>query len=134
MINIIILSIITLLFWHISNVYIQQTSRRLFNLTYVLFVSSISSIIISILKYIHDNNGNTFRVLTLEYINKGQLPLFLVANIATGIINLSIQTIYTPKGIAFPIVVIYILLCIVFVFMFNIYFIGDKERVKIYEN
>ena len=134
MINIIIFSVITLLLWYICNVYIQQTSRRLFNLTYVLFVSSISSIIISILKYIHETNGNCFRVLTLEYINKGQLSLFLVANVATGLINLSIQTIYTSKEIAFFIVSMYTLSCIVFVWIFNMYVIVEKDGVKIYEN
>ena len=131
MINVVIFSIITTLLWYISDVYVQQTSRRLFNLTYVLFVSSISSIIISILKYIYDKSGIGLRVLTLEYVNKGQLPLFLVANVATGIINLSIQTIYTSKEIAFLILGIYVLLCIVFVVIFNIYFIREREGVKL---
>jgi len=72
--------------------------------------------------------------LTLEYINKGQLSLFLVANVATGLINLSIQTIYTSKEIAFFIVSMYILLCIVFVWIFNMYAIVEKDGVKIYDN
>ena len=119
-------SLLILILWYLSNQYIQKTSRRLMNLTYVLFVSSMSSFIISILKYIHDNIVEDRRIMILEYINKLQLPLFLVANVATGIINLSIQTLYTSKEVSMLILFSYISGCIIFVYILNVYITKDK--------
>ena len=46
-------------------------------------------------------------VCTLENINKYQLQVFLIANVMTGIINMSIQTIYIPHVAAFAILSLY---------------------------
>jgi phosphatidylinositol glycan class W len=119
-------SLIILILWYVSDSYIQQTSRRLMNLTYVLFVSSISSCIISILIYVHQMIVEDYRIITLEYINKAQLPLFLVANVATGLINLSIQTIYVSKEVAIFILSLYVSGCILFVWIFNSYVTREK--------
>ena len=119
-------SLLILILWYISDSYIQKTSRRLMNLTYVLFVSSISSCIISILIYIHDMIVDDYRIITLEYINKAQLPLFLVANVATGLINLSIQTIYVSKEVAILILSLYVSVCVLFVWIFSLYVTRDK--------
>ncbi|KAG8216125.1 GWT1-domain-containing protein [Butyriboletus roseoflavus] len=43
----------------------------------------------------------------LEAINKNGLVIFFVANVATGLINLSIQTMYTPNAEAMLILIVY---------------------------
>ena len=51
-------------------------------------------------------------ICTLENINKYQLQVFLIANVMTGIINMSIQTIYIPHVAAFAILSLYaIMVC-----------------------
>jgi phosphatidylinositol glycan class W len=67
-----------------------------------------------------------YRIITLEYINKAQLPLFLVANVATGLLNLSIQTIYVSKEVAIFILSLYVSGCILFVWIFNSYVTREK--------
>ena len=46
-------------------------------------------------------------VATLEYLNTYQLPVFLVANVFTGVVNMSIKTIYVSHLVAFFILCIY---------------------------
>jgi phosphatidylinositol glycan class W len=46
-------------------------------------------------------------VRTLEYLNAHQLPVFLAANVATGVVNLSMRTIHTPHPAAFAILCVY---------------------------
>ena len=46
-------------------------------------------------------------VATLEYLNTYQLPVFLVANVFTGVVNMSMKTIYVSQLAAFFILCIY---------------------------
>lgn len=49
-------------------------------------------------------------VRTLEYLNAHQLTVFLAANVATGIVNLTVRTIHIPHVTAFAILSVYIAL------------------------
>ena len=46
-------------------------------------------------------------VRTLEYLNSMQLPIFLIANVFTGVINMTIETMYVTHTYAFLILIIY---------------------------
>jgi phosphatidylinositol glycan class W len=49
-------------------------------------------------------------------VNRNQLAFFLVANVATGVVNLAMQTIYAPPKTALTVILGYMLgLMLVFV-------------------
>lgn len=81
--------------WLVSS-RIQQTSRRLTNLTYVSLVLAISAslMLLVLLAEVAAPGGPHVRIATLEHMNESQLCVFLVANILTGLINMSMKTIY----------------------------------------
>jgi len=111
-----------------------QVSRRMANLPYILWIVAFNTSFIlafylldmiffptriSKLKDPSDPSGK--RILQedpttstpksaptlLEAINKNGLVIFLLANVATGLVNLSIQTMYTPKAKAMLILIGY---------------------------
>ncbi|CAD6903138.1 unnamed protein product [Tilletia controversa] len=47
----------------------------------------------------------------LETLNRHSLPVFLVANVLTGLINLSIKTMYTPDILALLVLALYLAAC-----------------------
>ncbi|KZS96987.1 hypothetical protein SISNIDRAFT_477615 [Sistotremastrum niveocremeum HHB9708] len=95
-------------------------SRRLANLQYGLWTASFNTtfllgyIVLDIQFYpiksfvagLRFSEANLAPVL-LEAINKNGLILFLLANVATGLINLSVQTMYTSNSKAFLILILY---------------------------
>eukprot|EP01032_Pedospumella_encystans_P011385 gene11385-13237_t len=100
--------------WFASSRLVQDTSRRLANTPYVCLVIALALTTILML-YLADtlsgsgqaapSNGNT--VLTLHYMNKHSLMVFLVANVVTGGVNMSMQTIHVYPEIAFAIMCVY---------------------------
>jgi phosphatidylinositol glycan class W len=86
--------------WMALSAFVQPTSRRMTNMTYVIFVLAVSMTLI-LLTALADAIGGPSKILTLEYINDWQLPVFMVANVLTGVINLSMKTIYAPPVMAF---------------------------------
>lgn len=104
------------LLWYISSSMVQDTSRRLANAPYVCLVLALAFTTILML-YIADslgarrqvttNNSNTTGVATLHYMNKHSLLVFLVANVMTGVVNMSTQTIHASSEVAFVILVVY---------------------------
>lgn len=89
---------------------IQPTSRRLVNLTFVALSLALSMSLL-LLIYLADAvvGGRTVSgpLRTLEYCSTHSLVVFLVANLLTGLINMSIKTIYVSHAVALLILSIY---------------------------
>ena len=112
--NLCLWAILSWLAWFTSSRLIQDTSRRLANTPYVCLVIALALTTILML-YLTDtlsgsrqaapSNANT--VLTLHYMNKHSLMVFLVANVVTGGVNMSMQTIHASPEIAFTIMCVY---------------------------
>lgn len=88
---------------------VVEPSRRLNNLAYVSWVIAHNLVCISLVavaeRCIRDLNSQT-----LAAINFNQLPYFLGSNLMTGLVNLSMQTIYAPDSIAITTLLAYQLL------------------------
>jgi phosphatidylinositol glycan class W len=82
--------------------FVQPISRRLANASYVCMIVSLDALILSLLHYVHATPGSL-----LESVSKFQLAVFLVANVATGVINLSIHTISTGVQMSMVIILTY---------------------------
>lgn len=100
--------------WFACSRMVQDTSRRLANAPYVCLVIALAFTTILMLYFADKlstakqggtNNANT--VLTLHYMNKHSLMVFLVANVATGVVNMSMQTIHASPETAFAIMCVY---------------------------
>lgn len=105
------LSIVAALFWllwALSSSMIQSTSRRLCNLTFVLFILALSLSLI-LLMYAADalGGGRAVPIGTVDLTNKHSLAVFLVANVLTGLANSSMQTIYASRAAALTTLTLY---------------------------
>lgn len=99
---------------------IQRTSRKLCNAAYATLVAALSLVALGAL-YLLDvaaarrDDQPTPSIKSqrpstiLECINENQFPLFLVANLSTGVVNLSMRTIFQPSTVAFAVMVLYAL-------------------------
>jgi len=94
-----VLAIITLLTWFLAyfleNFLHLPPSRRMANLTYVLYVLSINLLvlILCLMIDIFSNIGQVGVIFqSISYQRNSQLIVFLIANVLTGIINKSIFT------------------------------------------
>jgi hypothetical protein len=94
--------------WCLSSALIQPTSRRLTNASFVLFSLALSTTTLTLILLADVVTGTSNRIATLEYINTHQLAVFLFANVMTGLINMSIQTIYASNILAFFVLSVYI--------------------------
>jgi len=88
--------------WIISAAIIQPTSRRLVNATYVFLVLALSMTILLAMYVVevytcYYCSSFNISVMTLHYMSKHSLVIFMVANILTGVINMTIRTIYTTR-------------------------------------
>ena len=103
-----VLGVVMWCIWDASDGYIQPTSRRLMNVPYVCLSLSIAFIVLTILfavdsmVTVHDEPNSI-----LEYFNKYQLQIFLIANILTGLINLIVPTIHISLWCGLCVVVAY---------------------------
>lgn len=100
-------SLVLWLAWLVANT-VQQTSRRLVNLSYVSLVLALTMTTLLML-YVSDtlSGGPNVPVLTLQYLSKHSLLVFLAANVLTGAINMSMHTIYASTPVAFAILLAY---------------------------
>lgn len=87
---------------------IQDTSRRMVNLTYVLWVGAHSTLMLSLLMLVDIISSNPSRSQILSAINFNMFPVFMVANLATGAINLSMRTLDADTSTAVMILSIYL--------------------------
>lgn len=96
-------------FWILTSMLVEPTSRRLANVSYVIFSLALSnSILLGVLLADSVAGGPDVRVHTLEMFSVHQLPIFIAANLLTGLINVAIRTHYTKPTTAFLILFAYI--------------------------
>ncbi|CAG9784139.1 unnamed protein product [Diatraea saccharalis] len=99
------LTLFSVCFWlscFIANFY-RPASRTLANASYCLYLESVLLIVITFLYFFevqfHSNNTDFSVPLILSAVNDNGLLYFLVANLCTGAINLSINTLFvSPIG------------------------------------
>ncbi|CAM9158988.1 unnamed protein product [Ectocarpus sp. 4 AP-2014] len=76
----------------LSEAFIQQTSRRMVNLTYVLWVCAHSMLMLGLLMVVDSLSLKRPTSRVLAAINMNMFPVFMVANLATGAVNISMRT------------------------------------------
>lgn len=97
-----------------------QTSRRMANFMYVLCTLAFDITMIVSCLAAELFFPSLERSILLSAINWNQLLAFLVANLLTGIVNLSIQTLYVSDPIAFVILCTYTsIICYVIFICYN---------------
>lgn len=135
--GLLILTIVSqLAFWLISNsVSFHQVSRRIANMAYVLWVVSYNATMLFVYNFIDkffESNQQQSSATSdvsinaspvLDATNNNGLALFLLANLGTGLVNMSINTLDAPDYLAFGILVAYsFILAVVAVIL-------DKKRI-----
>lgn len=93
--------------WLLLATMVQPTSRRLCNTTYVCFSIALSCTLI-LATYVVDVLGDkSLSISTLNLMNTHSLAVFLIANVATGIINMTIKTIHSTVAESLSVMVVY---------------------------
>ncbi|XP_028789150.1 LOW QUALITY PROTEIN: uncharacterized protein At4g17910-like [Neltuma alba] len=103
--------ILCLLFWLLTVLldrYVERVSRRMCNLPYVVMVFANNLQIFSILMLGDLVPGRKISILE-EAFNRNLLPTFLLANLFTGLINMSINTLSASSFTATCILIVYTL-------------------------
>ncbi len=82
------------LFGYLANNYVENVSRRLANIAYILYAigCTIWVLMLFLVSWLFCSNINDS--VLLRAINNNQLFVFLLGNILTGVINLSINTFF----------------------------------------
>lgn len=132
--------------WFLSATMLQPTSRRLTNMPFVLMILCLAALMLAALLSVdilgqyftvslrrraenYASNLNSYRSdegvrlpsTTMEIMSKHQLVVFMIANVATGAVNMSIHTLYIPDHLALLIISGYMTVVIVFSWMFDRY-------------
>lgn len=98
----------SLFMWARESVLVGSVSRRLANLAYVLMVLSFNSIFLLGYSLLEDVLGAADLDI-LGAINQNGLAVFLLANLCTGMINMSINTLDASRGMSYAILIFYLL-------------------------
>nr|CCA26326.1 delta 5 fatty acid desaturase putative [Albugo laibachii Nc14] len=96
--QLLLLSIVLAISCWISNVLIESPSRRMVNLPYVLWVLATAVFLLSVYSFIYAYSAFPRIPLLFEGISQNLLLVFIVANIMTGVVNLSMKTIYASSA------------------------------------
>ncbi|KAJ6798374.1 Uncharacterized protein M6B38_211635 [Iris pallida] len=102
---------LTLLFWLLTIIfdkYVERVSRRMCNLAYVTLVLAQNFQIISIL-FLVDLVPDQKPLVLEEAFNQNLLGSFLLANVLTGVVNLSVDTLSASSFAALAVLVMYAL-------------------------
>lgn len=102
-----LLGISTHLLMYVAHYYIQNVSRRLVNLGYAFWMISLTSFQLAFHFIVIFVNGNDNRLF--KAVNHNALFYFLLANLLTGVVNLTIPTISTNNSVALIILYLYLL-------------------------
>lgn len=118
-----VLASLAILWWMgygMSYVVGLKTSRRLANLPYVLWVVAFNTsfLLCYVLVYLFVlqpvEQGEKVEGVTpviLEDLNRHSLTVFLIANLLTGLVNVSVKTMYTRDPVALVILLVYTGVC-----------------------
>jgi hypothetical protein len=114
-----------------------DVSRRLMNITYVLWMMTLSVFYMGVLVivettlvtlFIIKNIGARVTPMIFDAVNYNGLLFFLLANIFTGIVNMTYKTLYIPTLMSLVILFLYMLsICSI---MFILYV--QKVRIKVW--
>lgn len=92
---------------YLSATTVSPPSRRMANLTYVLFTLAYNVFLVALLRaidlYTHGTDS-----LMLQGLNRNGLLLFLVANLSTGVVNMSMHTIFASDATALLVLSVYV--------------------------
>ncbi|KAJ9555114.1 hypothetical protein OSB04_009728 [Centaurea solstitialis] len=101
--------ILFLFFWFLTlilNSYVERPSRRMCNLTYVTMVLATNLEMLAILMLSDYIPGGKVSLLE-QAINRNLLAVFIVANLLTGLVNLSMDTLFVSPVTALVILIVY---------------------------
>ena len=110
---------------HLLSIYVETISRRIMNISYVIGVIGFNLFVISFF-ILFDFLTCKSPSNTLLSFNKNQLFCFLFANICTGVVNLSIKTIYSSNFVALIILFSYLFVVSLASFLLDSYNISLK--------
>lgn len=103
------IGLLSSLVWWISSRFFQQTSRRLYNLSFVALLVLVSMYMLALIICVElITSGRNIHVRTLDLLNRHQLAVFLIANVLTGAINLTIPTMDASTTTAITILSVYL--------------------------
>jgi phosphatidylinositol glycan class W len=150
--------------WAVTDEFVQRTSRRLTNASYILLALSLGWTVVLIMRLVdaiqftsmsiskmshhqaqpqsqaqsvgnsteRDGSGSGGGITAvsvinsssriLELLNSWQLPIFLVANVMTGCVNLSMTTHRAPDALAFGVLILYTLVIVAALWAMNKFF------------
>lgn len=94
-----------------------QTSRRMANVSYVLWVVAYNTFFLLGYLLLSPNKPSIPAPPLLEALNKNGLAVFLVANVATGVVNLSMKTMYASDAVALSVLMTYTALVCTFAWL-----------------
>ncbi len=90
-------------------VLVQPISRRLVNMSYVLWSAAYNVMVVALLFAVDEFASMAATSRLLSAVNRNQLAFFILANLATGIINLSMYTLYAAPPVAWAVILSYVL-------------------------
>lgn len=95
---------------------VQPISRRLVNMSYVLWSAAYNVMVVTLLFAVDEFASMAATSRLLGAVNRNQLAFFICANLLTGGVNLSIYTLYVSPVVAWGVIGTYVLvLMLVFV-------------------
>ncbi|KAI9612033.1 hypothetical protein H4Q26_008123 [Puccinia striiformis f. sp. tritici PST-130] len=113
----------TIVWWTLflfCKVFIEHTSRRLANPTYCFWIAGVNLTLItghSLISEVLIPHTTSKLPITFEIINQNSLAIFLFANLLTGIINLSVHSMYIHPVPAFSILLLYSACIVAFAYL-----------------
>ncbi|POV96777.1 hypothetical protein PSHT_14962 [Puccinia striiformis] len=113
----------TIVWWTLflfCKVFIEPTSRRLANPTYCFWIAGVNLTLItghSLISEVLIPHTTSKLPITFEIINQNSLAIFLFANLLTGIINLSVHSMYINPVPAFSILLLYLACIVAFAYL-----------------
>ena len=104
----------------ISSQFVQATSRRLANLAFITLTAALCTLSlgsVTVIDFIYHPRG--LHLPLLSALSENQLVVFLVANLATGAVNFSIQTLRSSDSEARVILLLYMTFLCTFSLVFS---------------
>lgn len=96
-----------ILLWYIQNsIYFSNISRRLANFPYVIWVVSYNATLLTGYNLVEAFTGKVDSTI-LNAINNNGLLIFLLANLGTGLVNMSINTLESSSVVSLVILIAY---------------------------